>query len=85
MWDYGELQQFQYNYQSSNCTIASTSKSLLTNSSLAFTSNAIPPKLKLINKEEALREEVIAQLNSRNIELTTRINYISLGSKSPIP
>jgi hypothetical protein len=59
MPDYGELQQFQYNYQFSNCLIAFRSKSQLTNSSVAFMSEPIPPKLNIINKEEALKEEVI--------------------------
>ena len=84
MWDYGELQKFQYIYQFSNCLIASRSKSLLTNSSVAFTSEAIPPKFNIINKEEALREEVITQLIAKNVELNHK-NYIikGLGSKSP--
>jgi hypothetical protein len=74
MQDYGELQQFQYNYQFSNCLIASRSKSLLTNSSVAFTSEAIPPKLNIINKKEALKEEVITQLKEKNIELQLRFH-----------
>ena len=69
MQDYGELQQFQYNYQFSKCLIASRSKSQLINSSVARTSEAIPQKLNIINQEEALREEVITQLTRKNIEL----------------
>jgi hypothetical protein len=85
MQDYGELQLFQYNYQFLNCLIASRSKSLLTNSSVAFTSEAIQPKWNIINKEKALGEEVITQLKERNIELILRFSYIGLGSESPIP
>ena len=80
---YGELQQFKYNYQSSNCTIASTTNSLLTNSSVAFTSEAIPPKLNIINKEKALREEVITQLIARNLNYTTRITLHEVWDQNP--
>ena len=76
MQDYGELQQFQYNYQFFNCLISSRSKFLLTNSSVAFTSEAIPPKLNIINKKEAFREKVITQLKEKNIELQLSFNYI---------
>ena len=76
MQDYDELQQFQYNYQFSNCLIAFRSKSQLTNSSVAFRSEAIPPILNIINKEEALREKVITQLKEKNIELILSFSYI---------
>ena len=84
MQGYGELQQFQYNYKFSNYLIASRSKSQLINSSVALTLEAIPPKLNIVNQEEALREEVITQLTRKHIECQLRFNLHSFGSKSPI-
>jgi hypothetical protein len=57
----------------------------LTNSSVAFTSEAIPPKLNIINKEETLRKEVITQLKEKNIELILRFNYIGWDQNLQFP
>jgi hypothetical protein len=85
MQNYGELQQLQYNYTFFNCLITSRSKSLLINSSVALTLEAIPPKLNIVNQEEALREEVITQLIRKNIELQLRFNYIVWDQNPQFP
>jgi hypothetical protein len=57
----------------------------LTNSSVAFTSEVIPQKLNIINKKEALREEVINQLKEKNIELQLRFSYIGWDQNPQFP
>ena len=85
MQDYDELQKFQYSYLFFNCLIASRSKSQLISSSVALTTEVIPPKLNIINQEEVLREEVITQLTRKNIELQLRFNYIVWDQNPQFP